>query len=275
MDVVYTTPLEIWDRTGRAKSRKVEEEGVEPGQIINLKAHVIEDSVTVYADNEETEDYDVNFKNNTITYAGGETADLTIHYKTAPVPNHTTVDKIEQATDTVEEETEVKFGKLRRVKEEVYESDGSRRQTMMLNRVPVRDVEKVEYNASNKRSSVPNWTELEENEYYKKSNIGLKFRKPERSPPNNHEAARVTYVYGYDHVPGQIKDLTEMLAITSLYKDAVKGAGIDGRDNFSPETTEQFQAEIQRALEEWSREYYANFTGVTRYGDEEIVDEEG
>lgn len=275
MDITYTNPLDVWQRTGRNKRRQTEETGVEPGDTVNLKKYVIEDSETVYADNSETEDYDINLDDNTLTFTGDNPADLKIHYQTAPVSNKRTVRAIEQATDTVEEETETKYGALRRVKDEVYESDGERQQTFMLNDVPVRNIKKVEYNRKERSGTKPDWIKLEEEEdYFLKSNIALQLRKGDRQPRKHQEAVRVTYDYGYEDVPPQIKDLTEMLAVTNLYKDAVKGAGIDGRDNFSPDTTDLYRPEIQRAIEEWAREYYANFTGVTRYGEEEVITDE-
>lgn len=275
MDITYTNPLDVWQRTGRAKRRQTEQTNVEPGDTVELQKHVIEDSETVYADNTETEDYDIDLNHNTLTFTGDTAADLKIHYQTAPVPNQRTVRAIEQATDTVEEETETKFGGIRRVKEEVYENDGERQQTFMLHKVPVRNIEEVEYNRKERAGTKPDWIQLEEEEdYYLKSRIALQLRKGDRQPRKHREAVKVTYDYGYEDVPPQIKDLTEMLAITNLYKDAVKGAGIDGRDNFSPDTTDVYQPEINRAIEEWAREYYANFTGVTRYGEEEVITDE-
>lgn len=269
----YTTPLDVWQRAGRNKRRETTETNVATNDLVELQEHVIGGSETVYANGSEISEYEIDTGNSTLVYKGNENVDLRIRYQTAPVPHSTVEDAIEQAMDRIDQDTETKFGGLVRVTDEVYESGGQTNQTFMLYKVPVREVENVEINTADSHTVKPDWKEADPDNYFRKSSIGLKFRggANSSSPPNNKESIKTTYTFGYEDVPADIKEVAELITLKKLANSNVSGNTIDGRDNFTPDTLNIHDRDIADILQEWRRQYYNNMTGVTKYGEWEVL----
>ena len=287
----YTTPFDVWKRTGRSQRRENTVDILETGQTVQLEQHVITDTVKVLDGDGnivDPENYDVDEDFNQLTYTGAETlSNVNIHYFTAPVPNSRAVRGVEQAESHIEEHLDTTFGGLTRVIDEVYETDGGRGTELMLHEQPVRDVEKVEINTNLAEDTEPNWETLEEGSEWYRTNTGLKLTSSINSAVdfaghtwhfNDHkklsssqQQIRVTYTFGFEDVPPDIQNLAEILLIKDEGLNTVFGGMIDGRDNFDPATTQNFDRTIDRIMGEWSREFYHNFSTVVQQGTKEPV----
>lgn len=289
--MAYTTPYNVWERLGRITRRQQTVSTLEQGDVIQLEQHIIPDK-TVVRDGTGTEvpdtDYSQDTDFNQLTYTGSSTlSDVTVNYMTAPGNHDRALRAVSQAENYVDNHLNLTFGGLKRRVEEVYQTDGAADTFVMPQRQPVRNVETVWINEDPTDQSPPNWVELTQDEdWIQEGKTGFKlssnvatatgdtfypYRGGHDHLSQNPKQVRVTYTYGFENVPGDIQNLTEILLMTDFFHDTVFGAGIDGRDNFDPQTLSRYHDKRKRIEREWVRRHYDNFTTLVTEGTEEDV----
>jgi len=289
----YITPLAVWQRLGRESRKQKTIDTVETGDVIQLEDHVIATTVQVLdgSGNEISEDdYNVDADYNQLTYTASTTLnDVTVNYFTAPVPHSRTENAISQAESHIDNHLNLTFGGKRRRVEEVYKTDGGNATEIMFDRQPVQEVETVWLNEHAADDKAPNWIELTKDEdWIQLGRTGIKLTSNissyltgsyylygatgRKRLSRSDKQVKVTYTYGYEEVPADIQNLAEILMSSDEFKNAVFGAGIDGRDNFDPQTVNRYQSKIDTIKGEWTRRFYDNFSSVvTRGTDEEVT----
>ena len=288
----YTTPFNVWRRLGRVNKHQTSVNTLETGDTVQLESHVITDKV-ILRDEDGNEipdtDFEVDEDYDELTYTGTSTENnVRIRYMTAPVADDRAKRGVEQAESHVDNHLNTTFGGLKRRVDEVYKTDGGMATKVMLQQQPVVNVEKVEFNTKMRDDTPANWEELEEGvDWRQQGKTGFKLtsnvrvlattygyttiQSQEPALSNSQYQLRVTYTYGYEEVPADIQNLAEIFLSTDFFIDTVFGAGVDGRDNFDPQTIRAYQDKVGRIKEEWRREYYNNFSTMVKPGTEEDV----
>ena len=289
----YTTPYDVWNRLGRVSDHERTIDTLETGDRLQLEQYVLQEKL-VLRDGSGAEiadtDYEIDQDYNEFVYTGSATLnDATLRYKTAPVKYDRAARAVEQAESHVDNHLNTTFGGLKRVEEEVYQTDGGRKTSVMMQYQPVQDVKTVWLNDTLTDQEEPNWVELTEGEdWIQRGNTGIKFTSKiggsgydnryyllDESSTQFSRSARevkITYTYGYEELFPDVSNLTEMVLATDMFIDTVFGAGIDGRDDFEPRTLNSYQNKIDSIKEEWTRGYYNNFSTVITPGTQSDVD---
>lgn len=272
-------PLQVWKRTDTLK--KVEGESfssVSNSDTLDLaNDNVVADAfpspgktlvLTVDGNVQDPSNYDLNLDDGEIDYTGSDSGDATVDYRYAPVANSVIQESIDNALAEVENITNTVFGGRNYVSKEVYDShtyydhEASERLYTLANR-PVQFIGKVEIYDDG-------WTEMAEGrdqDYIKEGLKGFRFTGNGDTPPNERRAVRVSYEYGYDDIPGGVRDAVVKIVEKALFKDRVHGAGLEGRDDFDPETVNSFRPEIEELVERWRLDRVDQFTQVAERGD--------
>jgi len=292
MATPYITPLKVWQRLGRADRKQNTVATLETGDIVQLQEHVISGTVQVLdsSGNEISDtDYSIDTDFNQLTYTASTTLnDVTINYFTSHVPDSRTQSAIEQAESHIDNHLNLTFGGKRRRVKEVYKTDNGNATGIMFDRQPVQEVETVWLNTNTSDDTAPNWEQLTEDEdYIVQGRTGIKLTSNissylvadsflygatgRKRLSRSDKQVRVTYTYGYENVPADIENLAEILMSSDEFKNAVFGAGIDGRDNFDPQTVNRYQSKIDTIKQEWTRRFYDNFSSVVTQGTDEEV----
>lgn len=288
----YTTPFNVWQRLGRVSRHKKTVATLENGDTVELEEHVIPDETKVVDSDGSTvsaDDYSIDTKFNQLTYTGTDTlTDVEVNYFTAPYNHDRATRGVEQAESHIENHLNVTFGGLKKRTEEIYETDSLNDNVMMLQRQPVENVETVWINRNLADDKAPDWKELTEDEdWVQYGNVGLRLSSrltsteyssgylydvsEPREISENPKQIKVTYTYGYEDVPADIQNLAEILLSTDMFIDTVFGAGVDGRDNFDPQTMGRYRRKVDQIKKEWKRAYYDNFTTLIEKGTETDV----
>lgn len=284
----YTTPFNVWQRTGRLKRRETTVGSLNTGNTVGLEQHPIPEKLTLRdgdGNKVSDSDYEVDTDFSELVYTGSEPLEnATIKYMTAPVSDERAQRGVEQAESHIDNHLNTTFGGLVRRIDEVYKTDNGNGTTMMFSQQPVVDVEKVELNTTKGDDSAPQWEELTQDkdwiQYGKQgikltSNIGrlprTRYEIVDRQLSRSDKEIRVTYTYGHKEVPADVQNLAEIVLSTDLFIDTVFGSGIDGRDNFDPQTVRSYRDKVQSLKDEWRREFYQNFTTRIEPGTEEEV----
>lgn len=288
----YTTPFNVWQRLGREERRKKTVATLETGDIVDLEKHVVPDEVQVLdgSGNKVSDtDYSIDTKFNQLSYSGtASLSDVTINYFTAPVTHNRATRGVEQAESHINNHLNLAFGGERRRTKEIYQTDGGTATVIMFDRQPVKEVETVWFNKNPSDDVAPNWVELVEDEdYIQYQNTGIKlttdvsayndasgfvYTDTDRNElSRNPKQVQATYTYGYDKVPGDIQNLAEILLATDMFIDTVFGAGVDGRDNFDPQTLNRYRNKVETIKGEWTRRFYDNFSTMVEKGEDSEV----
>jgi len=273
-------PLDVWKRTDTLKKVSGEEaaSNASDGDTLVLEndnvvkgAFPADDKtliLTVDGNVQDPVNYDVNLDDGEIDYTGSDTGTATVDYRYAPVANSVIQQSIDNALAEVENITNTVFGGRNYVSKEVYDShtfydqSATERLYTLLNR-PVQYVGKVEIWDDG-------WTEMTEGrdeDYVVEGKKGVRFTGNGQSPPNDRRSVRVSYEYGYDELPGGVRDAVVKIVEKALFKDRVHGAGLEGRDDFDPETVNSFRPEIEELVMRWKVERLDQFTQVAEQGD--------
>lgn len=284
----YTTPFDVWQRIGRATKHQKDRVKLDTSTVVQLESHVIPTNLKVLDDtnNEVPEtDYEIDTDFDQLKYTGADSIEnATINYYTAPAPHDRAVRGVEQATNHINTHLDVKFGGLRRRKEEIYKTDDISDTVINFVERPVRDVEKVWINENASEDQPPVWKEIEKDrDWVQHGRTGIKLNNS-RSPTStelnvfdrsklsrSQKQIKVTYTHGFEEVPGDIQNLAEILLSTDLFLDTVFGSGIDGRDGFNPQSPTQYRNKVEEIKDDWNREFYSNFSTLIEEGEETEV----
>jgi len=289
MGGLYTTPFDVWDRTGRATRRQKTDVELTSGTVIQLEEHVLPSKLHILDDTGQEVDetnYEIDTDFNQLIYQDNDSiSNATINYITAPASKDRSERGVKQATNFIDEHLDTTFNGLKRRVDEVYQTDGTDDARIMFMEQPVRDVEKVEINTNSNEDEPPEWEEIVEDvDWTQDGETGIKLNRsssPTRSSLNKFyrnklsqsiKQIRITYTYGFEELPADIQNLTEILLATDLFLDTVFGAGIDGRDGFNPQSPTQYRDKTEKIIEEWDREFYHNFSTLVVRGEEEDVE---
>jgi len=255
--MAYTTPLKVFQSMERIERHEETFSSVSDGDALNLSAeYIVKDTETVIVDGntQDSSNYTVNFDTNSIEYSGSDTGDATIKYKSGPYNNATVEDKIAAAEDHIKDYTNTVFDGRASVTDEIY--DGGTGKNYVFDKRPVRNVLSVQVNEPEPGSN-PSYTALSEglgNDYVEYKDLGIRFLQSGKSPSNDPEDVKVSYEYGYEDVPADLKDAATIMVVDDLIRGTVSGAMVDGRDNFDPQTVNVQSQQWQDVLDRYKVE---------------------
>jgi hypothetical protein len=215
-----------------------------------------------------TRDYTVDIRDGEIEYNGSDSGAATVSYKYADIANSVVQEAIDSATAEIDDELDTTFNGLKTVTNEYYNGQGETDVTYVFDKRPVARVDAVARN-ENTPSESPSYVDMTQGlgeDYVKDSSAGVRFINSQNYPKDAPRELRVSYAYGYDTLPADINELCKIMVLKSLFKDRVHGAGIDGRDNFDPQTVDSYSMEIDKIMDRWRLNRFDNFTELAEEG---------
>jgi len=261
---MYAEPLEVLDRVGQVDSRKEVHRNVSTGANVELEnKYLIQEAFTVNSNKQDivitvddgstasTSDYKVDLRDGSVTWNGTDSEDLTIRYKTAPLPNSEVVSEIEAATERIDDFTNTTFNGLETVTETYDVNDVENLELVLFNR-PVRSIDSVRINEA-KTGSSDDFNDLDigrDKDVFRRDDLSIEFTTASVLYRGS-AVVEVTYSYGYQDVPSQIADLTKKMAIQSLAENTVMSEILEGRDDYGTQIPDSFNREKEKVLSSW------------------------
>lgn len=262
---MYAKPLEVWDQLDQNEDRSENLRNVSQGEKRELQEkYLIADSFTVSNTDQDviirddngnivsTSDYVVNLRDGSIEWNGADGEDLRVRYKTAPVPNEVTENKIKAATDRVDERTNTTFNGTKTVTETYDIESEDMRELVLFNR-PVKSLEEVKFNKA-KTGASDDFETLSlgrDGDVFLRDELSIEFATTTyvRKGAAN---LQVKYTYGYSDIPEQINKIVRVMAAQSLMEDTVLGEIIEGRDDYGTQLPEGFISRKEEILDSWT-----------------------
>lgn len=270
--MAYTTPLKVFRTIGRTEASKETFTGVSNGDTVTLtNNYIIENTETITLDGSSVADgdYTVDLENNQVTYTGAGSGELEVDYLFGPYSSATVNDKIDSAVDYIEDFTNTTFDGVGTVTDEYYDGGGREQNVYVFRKRPVQTVVEVAVNQNTASSANPNYKVLTEGlgeDFVKKSTLGVKFLDYGTQPDSSPRDLRVTYKYGYESVPSDLKSAAAEMVVDDLIRGTVSGAMVDGRDNFDPQTVNVQSKEWRGVLKRYKVERMSDFTVLAEKG---------
>lgn len=244
---MYADALTVLDSVDQVKNRREEFKSKASEEIIELSnEYLIQNAfddadVMISYDGGQAvqgEDFTVeSLRDGLIEWQRAE-SDLTIRYKTGPIPNEVVKKEIEAATERIDQRTNTTFGGYETV---THTYDVSMEETrIMLFQRPVESIEEVRLNQA-KTGDEDDFAVLEEGRdahYYKHGDeIVFTSRDGLRE---GRARVEVTYRYGFDYIPAEVSRLVRMETIQRLMQNSTMGEAIEGRDDFGAQMAGAF-----------------------------------
>jgi len=270
--MAYTTPLKVFRSMNRIEEAEETFTSVSDGDTFELaNNYIIKDSETVTLDGSSVadSDYEIDLENNSITYTGTGSGDLTVDYSFGPYNSTTVENKIAAVEDYIDDFTNSTYDGEAQVTDEVYNGAGEYVDEYPFVRRPVRSVSKVEVNEPGAGSGNPNYVEVTEGlgeDYVEMQDIGIRFLTEGKKPSGNPRDLRVNYSYGYSDVPSDLEQAATEMVVDDLTRGTVSGAMVDGRDNFDPQTVNVQKSEYMQVLERYRIERFENIVELAEKG---------
>jgi len=261
---MYAEPLEVLDRIGQVNPRKEVERNISQGSTVELEnKYLIQNAFTVNSNKQDivitvddgstasTSDYEVDLRDGSVTWNGTDGEDLTIRYKTAPIPNSEVVSEIEAATERIDDFTNTTFNSLETVTE-TYDAEHVDNLELILFNRPVRSIDSVRINEA-KTGSSDDFNDLDigrDKDVFRRDDLSIEFTTSSVLYRGS-AVVEVTYSYGYQDIPSQIADLTKKMAIQSLAENTVMSEILEGRDDYGTQIPDSFNREKEKVLSSW------------------------
>jgi len=268
--MAYTTPLKVFRSMERVDTAEETFDNVSSGDTLTLSnEYVIDGTVTLTVDGitQSSDNFTVDFQDNSIDYSGSDSGTAEVKYRFAPFNSSTVLDRIKQVEDEIDNRLNTTFDGVNSVTDEYYDGQQASKTYVFVNR-PVRSVSEVAVNNPVDDTN-PNYETATEGlgeDYIKKSSLGIQFLESGDVPDARPRELQVSYKYGYDDVPGQIEHLATLMTKQDLVHGTVSGAMVDGRDNFDPQTVNVDTAEIERLVSENRIERFKGTTVLAEEG---------
>lgn len=265
--MAYCTPLDVWDALRLTKERSEDFTSVSSGDTLDLSNKYLIDTAFLASQNtdlssdqtviitdssgtvQSTGDYNVDLRDGEIEWNGSNDADLTVRYKTAPIPNRTVQQIIDDKTKQIDERTETTFDGVATTTD-VYDGTGLRDDFYPLFNRPVDSVDTVRVNDASSGDS-DDWvtqTEGRDEDYIVIKDIGLRWINNETHPTKDVANLEVTYDYGYSGIPDDIKRLCITMTARHLFRENIISANTEGINEFDPRTTEIFLNDEEKVI---------------------------
>lgn len=243
---MYCSPNEVWGYLGKDAYTKVRSEIVGTSSttastnyelsndnIISNSCYLYDDGIII-----PTSSYSLNLDDGKIIGLTGSVSGsiISADYDYAKVADSVLQNMISSSDLTIEKETGRKF--YPRYTSSEYFSVDKKQKTFFLNNYPAITISAVEVN-SVPNGFTPEWVAAEEGiDYISNSDdleLGrIRFLNSSQYPLEGEDQLKVTYVYGSDTVPSDVKELSILLTIKQLMSSSVYKSIFVGQDNFTP-----------------------------------------